>query len=135
MPTFNSPALDADEASEALRGLAHATRSIDDPTEVYAVLGSLSSGLASVEQALQQLAAFHDGSAVERASVTGDPRAGRTASYQVAGELHRAAEMVRQVAAGLRRAHEVEATIAYDPRAFPTLTPFRDPAPGPGLSL
>ena len=55
MPTFSRPSSDADEADEALRGLAHATGSIDDPTEIYAVLGSLSQGLASLEQTLHQV--------------------------------------------------------------------------------
>ena len=121
MPTFENPAVDADEAAAALRGLAHATRSIDDPTEIYSVLGSLSQGLASLEQSLHQLGQFHDGPARKRAWVSGDAHAGRAASYQVAWELHRAAEMVHQVAAGLDRAHEVEATIAYDLRDFPSL--------------
>ena len=135
MPTFSKPSLDADEAYEALRGLAHATRSIDDPTEIYAVLGSLSAGLASLEQVLHQLAQFHDGPARKRAWVTGDPRTGRAVSYQVAWELHRAAEVVHQVAAGLDRAHEVEGTIAYDVRDFPTLAQERRLIPEPGLSL
>ena len=39
MPTFNDPVADADELREAVRGLAHATRSIDDPTAIYPVLG------------------------------------------------------------------------------------------------
>lgn len=38
-PTFSKPSLDADEAREALRDLAHATRSIDDPTEIYSAVG------------------------------------------------------------------------------------------------
>lgn len=33
MPTFENPAADAEEAQQALRGLAHATRSIHDPNE------------------------------------------------------------------------------------------------------
>jgi hypothetical protein len=41
MPTFTNPSVDADEAHKALSGLAHATRSIHDPTEIYALLGSL----------------------------------------------------------------------------------------------
>ena len=45
MPTFTNPSVDADEAHKALRGLAHATRSIHDPSEIYAVLGSVTSGL------------------------------------------------------------------------------------------
>src|SRR4051794_38030965 len=111
MPIFSRRSVDADEAYEALRGLAHATRLIDDPIEIYAVLGSLSRGLASLEQALHQLGQFHDGTAHTRAWVTRDARTDRTASYQVAWELHRAAETVHQVAAGLDRAHETEATI------------------------
>ena len=33
MPTFNDPVADADELREAVRGLAHATRTIDDPKD------------------------------------------------------------------------------------------------------
>lgn len=135
MPTFSKPSVDADETVAALRGLAHATRLIEDPTEIYAVLGSLSSGLASLEQTLHQLGQFHDGPSSKRAWVTGDQRAGRAASYQVAWELHRAAEIVHQVAAGLDRAHEVEATISYDMGVL--RAPRDDPRPvaAPWLSL
>lgn len=135
MPTFNNPTADAVEAREAIRGLAHATRSMKDPTEIYSVLGSLSQGLASLEQALHQLGDFHDGPVRKRAWMTGDPRAGRAASSQVAWELHRAAEVVHQVAAGLDRAHEIEATIAYDVNEFPSLTAERHLSSQPGLSL
>ncbi len=61
MPTFENPAADADEVQTALRALAHATRSIDDPRQIYSVLGSLTSAVASLSQSLHQLAAFHDG--------------------------------------------------------------------------
>jgi hypothetical protein len=116
MPTFTNPSEDAEEAREALRGLAHATRLADDPSEVYTVLGSVTAGLASLTQVLHQLGQFHDAHLGARASVAGDPRAGRAASYQVSWELHRAAEMVHQVADGVARAHQVEATITYDTR-------------------
>jgi hypothetical protein len=135
MPTFNDPAADAAEAQQALRGLAHATRAIDDPTQVYAVLGSLSQAAASLEQSLHQVAAFHDGPARKRSWVTGDPKAGRAAAYQVSWELHRAGEILRQVAAGLDRAHETAATIAYDDRDFPLLPEPSRSTPGRGLSL
>jgi hypothetical protein len=68
MPTFTKPSLDADEAFEALRGLAHATRSTEDPREIYSALGSLASGLACLEQVLHQLARFTMG---RRATVRG----------------------------------------------------------------
>lgn len=135
MPTFDRPRTHADEAREALRQFAHATRRIEDPTEIYPVLGELSNGLASLAQSLHQIGEFHEGPARKRAWVTGDARAGRAASSQVAAELHRAAEMVRQVAAGIDRAHEVEATIAYHVHDLPALAPPKRPSHDPGLSL
>ena len=41
MPTFHDPLADAAEASEALRGLAHASRVFDDPADTYAVFGAM----------------------------------------------------------------------------------------------
>ena len=135
MPTSSRPSTDAEAASQALRGLAHTTRSIDDPAQIHAVLGSLSQGLASLEQALHQLGQFHDQPARKRDWITGDPRTGRAASYQVSWELHRAAEVVHQVATGLDRAHEVEATIDHDARDFGSLINDRPAASDTGLSL
>ena len=119
MPTFNDPVADADEFREAVRGLAHATRSIEDPATIYPMLGSISSALASLTQSLHQLGEFHDGPATKVAWTNGDPHAGRASSYRVSWELHRAAEMIHQVAETVDRAHEIEATIAYDVSDFP----------------
>ena len=135
MPTFTNPTADADEAQQALRGLAHATRSIDDPTQVYSVLGSLSAAAASFEQSLHQLGTFHDGPARKRAWVTGDERAGRAASHQISWELHRAGEILRQVAASLDHAHEVEASIVHDHRDFLPVPEPPQSTPSHGLSL
>jgi hypothetical protein len=135
MPTFDRPSTHADEAREALRRLAHATRQVEDPSEIYAVLGELTNGLASLAQSLHQIAVFHEGPVSKSAWVTGDARTGRAESYQVAWELHRAAEMVHQVANGLDRAHEVEGTIAYDIHDSPTLAAVPQRSNEPGLSL
>ena len=138
MSTFNDPVADADELREAVRGLAHATRSVDDPTAIYRVLGSISSALASLSQTLHQLGDFHDGPTREQAWMNGGPHAGRAASYKESWELHRAAEMIHQVAGCVDRAHEIEATIAYDVRYdvrdFPLAAPSRAVHDG-GLSL
>ena len=135
MATFQQPRTHADEAREALRQLAHATRDVGDPTEIYPILGELTNGLASLAQSLHQIAAFHEGPAHKHVWVTGDARSGRAASYQVAWELHRAAEMVHQVAQCIDRAHEVEATIAYDIHDFPGLAAVPRRPSDPGLSL
>lgn len=113
MPTFEDPATDADEAQTALRALGHATRSIDDPREIYSVLGSLTAAVASLSQSLHQLAAFHDGAAKNGAWATGDSRAERAAAYQVSSELHRAGETLHQVAGAMAHAHDAEAQITY----------------------
>jgi hypothetical protein len=135
MPTFNDPVADADELCEAVRGLAHATRSVEDPTAIYSVLGSISSALASLSQTMHQLGDFHDGPTRKQARMNGDPHAGRAASYQESWELHRAAEMIHQVAECVDRAHEIEATIAYDSYGYPSLAPAQRPSHEPGLSL
>ena len=134
MPSYNGPRSHAQDAREALRRLAHETRTLEDPTDIYPVLGDLSNALVSLAQTLHQIGDFHGGPACERAWVADDARAGRAASYQVAWDVHRAAEMVLQVAAGIDRAHEVEATIAYDVRGYPTLASRRFTRE-PGLSL
>jgi hypothetical protein len=135
MPSFNDPVVDADKLREAVRGLAHATRHIDDPTLIYPVLGAVSSALASLSQSLHQLGEFHDGPTSKQAWTNGDPNEGRAASYKVSWELHRAAEMIHQVAECVDRAHEVEATIAYDIADYPSLAPVPRPQQHRGLSL
>jgi hypothetical protein len=125
MPTFEDSTADAAEAQLALRGLAHATRSIKDPAELYSVLGSLSGALRSLEQSLHQLAALHEGTQRPRAVVNGNRREGRAAGYQVAWELHRAAEIARQVGRTVDHAHEIEARIGYE---FGDLHRLPDPA-------
>jgi hypothetical protein len=135
MPTFEDSAADAAEAQLALRGLAHATRSIKDPTELYSVLGSLSGGLRSLEQSLHQLAAIHDRPNGSRAVVNDNRRDGRAACHQVAWELHRAGEIVRQVGRAIDHAHEVEATIGYEVGGLQDLPEPARPAAERGLGL
>lgn len=141
MPTFDQPVSNALEAREALRHLAHSTRMLDDPTQIYAIIGDITNGLASLAQSLHQIADFHEGPLRHHAAVAGDLRGGRAASYQVAWELHRAAEMLSQVGAGIDRAHEVEATIAYEVPDVNDVVPPVPPSPplrpsaAPGLSL
>lgn len=135
MPTFNDPSADAAEARQALRGLAHATRAIEDPSTVYELLGAISQSLASLEQTLHQIASCHDNLRRRdvRPVVAESPRAGTAASYQVSWEVHRAAAMTHQVAAAIDHAHEIEARIAYS-RPVPTIAPTT-PATGSGITL
>lgn len=132
MPTFTDPAHDAEEARQALRGLAHATRSIEDPATVYDLLGTISQALASLEQTLHQAGTFHD--SLQRHNIqpvaADSTRDGTAASYQVAWELHRAAAMTHQAAAAIDHAHEIEARIAYSMPVTPTPNPSASPTTG-----
>lgn len=119
MPTFEDPAADADEAQTALRALAHATRSIDEPGQVYPVLGSLTSAVASLSQSLHQLASFHDAAGRHGVRMAGDARAGQAAAYQVSWELHRAGEILSQVSESIGHAHTAESRITYVHREVP----------------
>jgi hypothetical protein len=135
MPTFQDPAADAYEVQTALRALAHATRSIDDPRQIYSVLGSLTSAVDSLSQSLHQVAAFHDKAAKEGAWVAGDSRAGRAAAFQVSWDLHRAGEVLHHVGESITSAHNAEARITYSRRDLPAFAQARHPSADQGLSL
>ncbi|MEW1976316.1 hypothetical protein AB0301_14750 [Microbacterium profundi] len=59
MPTFDDPLTDAIEASAALRGLAHATRTFATPADTYPVLGDVLAGVRSLRQVVDQIAREH----------------------------------------------------------------------------
>lgn len=132
MPTFNDPTEDAEEARQALRGLAHATRNLADPSVVYDLLGVLSQAITSMAQTLNQIGGFHDNLKRRdiRPVVADSARTGNAASYQVSWELLRAAEMARQIAKTVDHAQEIEARIAYsrpvEQTARATGTPGRE---------
>ena len=138
MPTYSNAAKDATEAQEALRGLAHATRVLDDPRLIYSILGSLSQSMGSLEQSLRQLADFHSRAASKQALVESDSVAGRRESEQVSARLQGAADIVRLLGSSLGRAHQAEASITYGRlRRAPQVDPPRH-APSSastGLSL
>lgn len=131
---ISQAARSAEQAHEALRTLAHTTRSIDDPTQIYDMLGSISLGLASLEQALHQVAELHDKPNRTHPRVESDARKGRAAAFSVSWELHRAAMMLHQVGETINRAHQTEATIAYPPPAA-SLVPDGPSISRNGMSL
>ena len=133
MTTFEDPAADADEAQTALRALAHATRSIDDPRQIYPVLGSLTSATASLSQTLHQIAAFHDGPARKTGWAPANSAKARSAAYRVSCDLHRAGEVLHQVSEALGHAHQAEALLSYQRELPPPCLTSR-PTADRGLS-
>lgn len=125
----------AAQARDDLRRLAHTTRMISDPGEVYYLLGDLSLAMTSLAQSLHQIAKVHDHLEPGRAHVAESARSGRATSYAVSWEVHRSAEILTQAAAGLDRANQDEARIAYsqpDPLGSSDL-PAAPPAGSGGL--
>jgi len=133
MPTFEDPAADADEVQIALRALAHATRSIDDPRQIL-----LGAGLAHLSGRIAEPVAPSDRGVPRRTApehAMGADRflKGSLSRLRVSWDLHRAGEMLRQVGGVIGNAHEAEAILAYH-RAF--LEPRLPGSPADhGLSL
>lgn len=115
MPTFNSPTADAADASEALRGLAHATRVFEDPADTYAVLGDLLAGVRSLRQVFDQLATAHVTHRVRAHDDAGDQAAGATNALTVTAELQQAAALVDAVHDRVDAAMAASGRIAWYP--------------------
>ncbi|WP_147106533.1 hypothetical protein [Nesterenkonia populi] len=113
MTTFNDPQADGGEASQALRGLAHATRSFDDPSKVYEVLAELISGTRALEQVLDQLAAAHLDHLDAASSDEGYRPAGRAAAAAAAEALFEAAQAVAEAGYRIDRASQASGRIAW----------------------
>lgn len=116
MPTFTNPTGDAGEAYEALRGLAHASRTFEDPSETYAVIGDLLGGLRSLRQVLDQLAAAH---LSRQHQVTDDSReysGGSVEALAAADELHQAGTLIDQAHDRLNAAMTHSGRIVWSPQ-------------------
>lgn len=113
VPTFDNPVADADEASEAMRGLAHASRIFTDPSDTYRVLGSVSSALMSLQQSLDQLADWHERNAEHAATDDGDRNAGRRDATAASDYLHDAADRIQHAHRSLNDAFNHNGRIAW----------------------
>lgn len=119
MPTFDDPVADAAEASAALRGLTHATRQSEDPADTYSVIGDLLSGVRSLRQVLDQLAAAHIAPRARAHDDAGNQAAGATSALAAADELHQAGTLLDSVAWRLDAASQHSGRIAWYPAPDP----------------
>lgn len=123
MPTFYDPGADAGEVSEALRGLAHATRSFENPQDLYGVLGDLLSGVRSLKQVLDQLATAHVENQRRAFDDHGDHAIGSKYALDVADKLRQAATLIEQAEERLDAAASDASRVAWHE------TPDADPLP------
>ena len=115
MPTFFDSTADAAEASEALRGLAHASRTFDQPAQMYGVIGDLSSGMRSLRQVLEQLADVHERKAAHAFHDDGNHAAGVRDALATAEELRHSARLVDQAYDRLAEGFVAAGRIAWHP--------------------
>lgn len=115
MPTFFDSTADAAEASEALRGLAHASRTFDQPAQMYGVIGDLSSGMRSLHQVLEQLADVHEREAAHAFDDAGSHTAGVRDALATAEALRRSARLVDQAYDRLAEGFIAAGRIAWHP--------------------
>ncbi|GGO61572.1 hypothetical protein GCM10010910_09700 [Microbacterium nanhaiense] len=113
MPTFYDPGADAGEASEALRGLAHASRTFEHPRDLYGVLGDVLYGVRSLRQVLDQLARAHVENRPRAFDDHGGHEVGSKAALDAADELHQAATLIDQVEDRLDKAHAASGRVAW----------------------
>lgn len=115
MPTFFDSTADAAEASEALRGLAHASRTFDEPAQMYGVIGDLSSGMRSLRQVLDQIADVHERKAAHAFNDDGSHEAGVRDALAAAEELRQAANLVDRAYDRLAEGFIAAGRIAWHP--------------------
>lgn len=113
MPTFQDPVVDGEEACQALRALAHATRSFDQPAETYTVVGDVLGGLRSLEQVLEQLASAHTSETAITRTDDGDPWAGIEEAHAAASALRRASTLVARAGIAVDQASQHSGRIAW----------------------
>jgi len=114
MSRSQNPIVDGEEARQALRALAVATRSFDDPAQTYDVVGNLVGGLKSLEQVLDQLSSAHMSAAASARTGKGDHWAGVEEAYAAASALQRASALVARAGLAADRATQHSGRIAWD---------------------
>lgn len=128
MPTYYDPLKDAAEASEALRGLAHASRTFDNPADTYPVFGDLVASVRSLRQVLDQLANTHLTHRDRAHDDDGDHLAGSDSVFAAADELHHAGTLLDQAHDRLDAAFSHSGRIAWHPETAISTEPLAEDA-------
>lgn len=126
MPTFQDPVVDGEEACQALRALAHATRSFDRPAETYAVVGEVLGGLRSLGQVLSQLASAHTSDSAILRAEAGNLGAGIEEAYAAATALRRASALVARAEWAVDRASQHSGRIVWGSASPGALLPLTE---------
>lgn len=113
MATYYDPVADANEAADALRGLAHASRSFTHPQDLYEVLRDLLASIRSLDQVLDQLSHEYVAHQSRAFDDFGDHSVGAQDALFVADELHQTATLLGQAESRINEAAEAAAQISW----------------------
>lgn len=120
MPSFSDPRGDAEEMWQGARGLAHATRGIDRPEDIYDVFGSVTAALRALTQSLQQIGHWNLAHAERARHDDGNAEAGADDARAVAFFALGAAGTLDQATDLVMLAHSTAGRIAWQPEPEPT---------------
>lgn len=123
MPTFFDSTADAAEASEALRGLAYASRVFDQPAAMYQVIGDLSAAMRSLHQVLEQVATNHETHIPYAYDDHGDHETGVSDALTAAAELRQAARLLDESYDRLAAGFSAAGRVAWHTQPAPDAEP------------
>ncbi|MCC6856512.1 MAG: hypothetical protein IT189_10680 [Microbacteriaceae bacterium] len=115
MPSFSDPAADAEEMWQSARGLAHATRGIDRPEDVYDVFGAVTATLRALTQSLEQIAHWNLAHTERAQTDDGSFETGADHARAVAFFALGAASTLGQATDLVMMAHSAAGRIAWQP--------------------
>ncbi|KAE8763434.1 hypothetical protein [Georgenia thermotolerans] len=121
MPDYDNPVRSAQEAAEAARALAHATRAFGDRlADSYDVVTELLSTACRLEQVLDQVSSVHRDACDKARGENDSPATGRRHALAAAAELRQAARLLGQVEAHLDVAAQHSGAIRWPERIEPS---------------
>lgn len=109
-------------AEAALAMMARPDVTLDEPDGGYSALGSVSAGLVSLRQALDQLALWHDQAADSAATSDGNARSGYRHSIMAAARLRHATALVERASVEVDAAWAENGHIVWRPSSDPHAT-------------
>ena len=113
MANYDDPVAAAEEAAEAMRALAHATRRFTDPSDTYWTMGSILAIASRFASVLEQVAQAHRDHLESAHDDKGRRTAGSVFGLSAAQELHRAAMLQTEAFRRLDQASQSSGRIAW----------------------
>lgn len=113
----------------ALATMVRPDVTLDEPDGSYSTLGSVSAGLTSLRQALDQLALWHDQAADRAGADDGEPRSGYRHAIIAAARLRHATALIERATVEVDAAWAENGHIAWQPSSDPQAVGLH-PEPG-----